>query len=85
MTASTHEGGAASAAPNPERMVPVKEACRYGRWSPVTLYKLIGEGKIDAYKDGGRTLIDLDSVDRYKRSLPKLGPKENAPGEPGAH
>lgn len=57
---------------NLARLVPVKEACSYGRWSRTTLYKLISQRKIDAYRDGGRTLVDLDSVDTYKRSLPPV-------------
>ena len=61
---------------NPERMVSVKDALRYGRWSKVTLYKLVRNGKIDAYKDGRWSRIDLDSVDRYKRALPKVKARE---------
>lgn len=74
MTASSHDDAVhpAPPEPNPERMVPLKEACRYAHWSRDTAYKLIHEGKIDAYKDGRRTFIDLDTVDRYKRTLPKI-------------
>jgi excisionase family DNA binding protein len=35
-------------------------------------YELIEAGKIDAYKMGHQTMIDLNSVDRYHASLPKL-------------
>ena len=66
------KGATAARKPNPERMVPIKEAGQYGRWSNTTLYKLIRKGKITAYKDGRSTLIDLDEVDRYKQSLPTI-------------
>ncbi len=60
---------------NVERLVSVKEACRYGRFSHTTLYRLINAGKINAYKEGSRTKVDLDSVDAYKRSLPRIMPR----------
>jgi excisionase family DNA binding protein len=31
---------------------------------------LINAGRIKAYKNGGRTLLDLDSVDEFLRGLP---------------
>jgi excisionase family DNA binding protein len=34
------------------------------------LYDLIGSNKIRAVKDGGRTLIDIRSIDAYLASLP---------------
>jgi hypothetical protein len=42
---------------------------RFGR---TKAYELIEAGKIDAYKMGHQTMIDLNSVDRYHASLPKL-------------
>jgi excisionase family DNA binding protein len=35
------------------------------------LYRLIGEGKIEAVKDGARTKIVVASADAYFASLPK--------------
>lgn len=56
----------------PRRLVKVKEALVYGRFGRTKLYELIAAGKIEAYKDGGTTLVDLDSIDRYQASLPQL-------------
>jgi len=53
------------------RFVDVKTATRYARVGTTKLYDLIATGKIDARKDGGRTFIDLNSVDAYHRSLPR--------------
>ena len=33
-------------------------------------YELIAHERIKAYKMGGKTMIDLDSVDEYHASLP---------------
>jgi excisionase family DNA binding protein len=66
MTACTREV-------NPQRLVSVKEALRYGKWSRTKLYRLINAGAIVAVKDVAQTLIDLDSVDEYKKALPRLG------------
>jgi excisionase family DNA binding protein len=41
----------------PRRYVRVKEACEYGGFGKSKAYKMIDEGKIDAYKDGVVTLI----------------------------
>ena len=57
--------------PDPKRLANVNEACRYGGFARDKLYRLIHEGKIDRYKDGRRTYIDLDTIDHYKQSLPK--------------
>jgi excisionase family DNA binding protein len=67
----------------PVRLYTVKETMRYARWSRSHIYDLIREHKIIAVKDRGRTLIDLDSVDRYRACLPRLHePKEkSAPSE----
>lgn len=36
------------------------------------VYDLIRAGKIIAYKDGVRTMVDADSVAAYQASLPRL-------------
>jgi excisionase family DNA binding protein len=59
----------------------VKEACQYGRFGLTKCYELINQGKIDAVKDGTKTtLIDLDSIDRYQKALPKFVPGSKKPG-----
>ncbi|MET4514341.1 hypothetical protein [Bradyrhizobium sp. I1.7.5] len=67
-----HDGS--SIAP-PMRLVPFGKSCSYGGWGKTHGYKLIGEGKIIAYKRGKRTLVDLDSIDAYHASLERIQPK----------
>jgi excisionase family DNA binding protein len=50
----------------------VREACVYAQMSHRKLYDLIGAGKISAFKDGGRTLIALASINAYYRKLPPM-------------
>ncbi|MBS0530889.1 MAG: hypothetical protein JSS22_16075 [Proteobacteria bacterium] len=38
----------------------------------VGIRKLIAHERIRAYKMGGKTLIDLDSIDEYHDSLPRV-------------
>ena len=57
---------------NPDRLVALKEAMRYGRWGRTKLYGLIHAGKVVAVRDHGITLVDLDSIDAYKQSLPRV-------------
>ena len=47
-------------------------ACEYGSISRNTLMKLIGEGKITAYRQGGLVMVDMDTFDKYFDSLPRL-------------
>jgi hypothetical protein len=54
------------------RLVSVKEALRYGKFGLTKLYHLISDGKIEARKDGHTTLVDLNSIDAYQKSLPRL-------------
>jgi excisionase family DNA binding protein len=58
--------------PGVRRLVEVKEACRYGHMSPATLYRKMKAGRIKAYKDGRRTLIDLNTMDADHNSLPEI-------------
>ena len=53
------------------RRVTIKEACAYARMGKSRLFQLIADGKIDSYKDGRSTLVDLNSVDRYHAKLPR--------------
>ena len=61
------------------RLASIKEACAYGKFSRSKLYDYINAGWIAGYKRGGRTLIDLDSIDAMNAGLPRIAPK----GGPG--
>ncbi|WP_247808083.1 MULTISPECIES: hypothetical protein [unclassified Bradyrhizobium] len=54
------------------RLVEFKDGCRYGKLGKTEAYELIAHERIRAYKMGGKTLIDLDSVDDYHASLPRV-------------
>jgi excisionase family DNA binding protein len=54
------------------RLVEVKDGCRSGKFGKTKAYELIGQERIRAYKMGGKTMIDLDSVDEYHASLPRI-------------
>lgn len=58
--------------PGAPRFVQLDEAIKYAKVGRSHLYKLIQHGKIDARKDGRRTLVDLNSIDAYHRSLPRV-------------
>ena len=54
------------------RLVQFKDGCRYGKFGNTKAYELIAQQRIRAYKMGGKTLIDLDSIDEYHASLPRV-------------
>jgi excisionase family DNA binding protein len=54
------------------RLVEFKDGCRYGKFGKTKAYELIAKERIRAYKMGGKTMIDLDSVDEYHASLPRV-------------
>src|SRR4051812_29561206 len=54
------------------RLVQFKDGCRYGKFGKTKAYELIAQQRIRAYKMGGKTMIDLDSVDEYHTSLPRV-------------
>ena len=58
--------------PGEPRLAEFKTACVYGKFGATKLYELIKTGKVEAYKDGAKTLVDLNTVDRHHRSLPRL-------------
>ena len=62
---------------NRRRLVEFKDGCRYGKFGRTKAYELIGDAKIRAYKMGGKTMIDLDSVDEYHASLPRVETRAN--------
>ena len=55
------------------RLAEFKDGCRYGKFGKTKAYELIAHERIRAYKMGGKTMIDLDSVDEYHASLPRVG------------
>ena len=54
------------------RLVEFKDGCRYGKFGRTKAYELIAHKRIRAYKMGGKTMIDLNSVDEYHSSLPRI-------------
>ena len=54
------------------RLIEFKDGCRYGKFGKTKAYELIAHERIKAYKMGGKTMIDLDSVDEYHASLPRV-------------
>lgn len=68
--------------PGEPRLAEFKAACAYGKFGVTKAYALIATGRIAAFKDGRKTLIDLNTVDAYHRSLPRLimggGHRKNA-------
>lgn len=57
------------------RLAPRLEGFRYANVRPTKGHDLINKGLIVAYKQGSRTMLDLDSVDAYHASLPRVEPK----------
>jgi excisionase family DNA binding protein len=62
---------------NRRRLVEFKDGCRYGKFGKTKAYELIAHERIRAYKMGGKTMIDLDSVDEYHASLPRVETRAN--------
>ena len=56
------------------RLMRVREACEYVSVSRNTLMKLIEDGKVTAYRQGGLIMVDQDTLDRYFESLPRIPP-----------
>ena len=54
------------------RLVDFKDGCQYGKFGKTKAYELIARKRIRAYKMGGKTFIDLDSIDEYHASLPPV-------------
>jgi excisionase family DNA binding protein len=59
----------------------VSQTCARYNIARSYLYRLIGEGKIEAVKDGSRTKIIVASADAHFASLPKakIKPPKRAP------
>ena len=54
------------------RLVEFKSGCRYGRFGGTKAYELIAAGKIKAYKLGHKTMLDLNTIDDYHKSLKEV-------------
>jgi hypothetical protein len=54
------------------RLIQFKDGCRYGKFGKTKAYGLIARERMRAYKMGGKTMIDLDCVDEYHASLPRV-------------
>lgn len=54
------------------RLVSIREACIYGKFSRAKCYELINAKRIKAYKFDTRTLVDLDTLDALFASLPEM-------------
>jgi hypothetical protein len=59
------------------RLVELKDGCRYGKFEKAKAYELIAQERIRACKMGGKTMVDLDSVDEYHASLPRVESRAN--------
>jgi excisionase family DNA binding protein len=55
------------------RLASVRDACEYIGCGTTVCYELINSGKIIGLKMGGKTLVDLDSIDEFHRKLPRVG------------
>jgi hypothetical protein len=52
--------------------VPIQRArVLLGDKSRSSIYEAVNEGKLDALKDGARTLITVESIERYMAALPR--------------
>ena len=62
--------------------LPIPAACKFLGLSPASIYRIIGLGKLQAVKAGGRTLLVMQSLRDYAASLPpaKIKPPRNRMG-----
>jgi hypothetical protein len=64
--------------------VPLRREARrlLGNKSYSSIYEAIGRGELTAVKDGQKTLLTLESIERYMRSLPAAKIKPPTPRRP---
>jgi hypothetical protein len=55
------------------RLAPFSEAMKYIGVGRTRCHQLINSGQVTAVKLGAKTLVDLDSVDRFHSTLPRIG------------
>ena len=62
--------------------LPIPAASKFLGLSPASIYRLIGLGKLQAVKAGGKTLLVMQSLRDYAASLPpaKIKPPHNRMG-----
>ena len=58
------------------RLAKNPEALTYGHISRTALYERLKDGSVRAFKRGGQTLVDLDSIDRMHAELPAYVPRQ---------
>jgi excisionase family DNA binding protein len=56
-------------------LITMKAALAKAGFSRSKAYRLINDGSIVAYKRGGQTMIDADTIDAYHASLPRIEPR----------
>ena len=57
-------------------LIPLKKALERGGFGRTKAYGLIKKGKIVAYKMEGQTMIDVNSIDAYHMTLPRIEPSK---------
>ncbi len=68
----------------PRRLATIEQACEYGNVSRTKVYRKMRAGDYKAYKRGGETMVDLNSIDDDNASLPEWrrpAPKSTKPIE----
>ena len=55
-------------------LIPLKTALTKGGFGRTKAYELIDQEKIIAYKMGGKTMVDADSIDDYHLTLSRILP-----------
>ena len=55
-------------------LIPLKKALAKGGFGKTKAYELIDQEKIIAYRMGGRTMVDADSIDEYHLTLSRILP-----------
>ena len=62
-------------------LVSIPQGCQMIGRGVATMYELIGAGRVRAVKDGARTLLEVESLREYARSLPaaKVAPPRKRP------
>ena len=60
------------------RAYTIRQFCRAHAISRSRLYELIGDGSIEARKNGKRTIITAAEAERWLNSLPRMGVRPNA-------
>ena len=73
MEAQGHETTRRMARPVPRLSLTLEEAAESTGLSRTRLFGAVREGKLTVRKDGKSTIVELDELQRYVRSLPTRG------------